>query len=810
MTHPGRGKTGSRSPASGKGPQGRKSADRKPSGGKPAGSKATAGKPAGGKSTGGKPAGLKKMTASSKPEGHTPSRLAETPPHALPEALPATEAGQILRPEILSPAGNMASALAAFAAGADAVYLGLKHFSARMQAENFSIAELAKLCGLAKEDGKKVYIALNTLIKPGDIGAAMRLIRRLELGVNPDALIVQDLGILELARAADFSGGIFLSTLANLTHPNTLPVARALGADRVILPRELSIDEIRAMDEARPQGLGFEVFVHGALCYCVSGRCWWSSYMGGKSGLRGRCVQPCRRLYTQKGREGRFFSCLDLSLGAYTRGLLSIPGVQSWKIEGRKKGPHYVYHVTRAYTLLRDFPDSKEARAEAESLLALSLGRPGTTALFLPQKSESPNAGPAHRPKDAQTSSGLLLGRVVRDEKGGFSVTPGTALLPKDLLRVGYEDEPWHATLPVASYAPEGRAHTLKMPPRKVPKPGTPVFLIDRKSPDIQRAVSASEKGLARQRVKNTEEDGALAMKVPSFARMAKAELGLERPARLHVTVRGSLPRGREAKAQISPGNVQGLWLSPRAVREISQTLFARISWWLPPVIWPDEEALWIRLIHSALARGARHFVCNEPWQRSFFAAGDRRFGKSRASQAETGRAEQAGKTGPGQHGQAAGRYGLPPLERGLSLTAGPFCNTANAAALYVLAHMGYSAAVVCPELGEAGFLSLPRQSPLPLGAVVGGYWPMGITRNSAKPLKTQETFASPKGEEFWFRQYGENLWLYPAWPLDLSAQIPALEKAGYSLFVTLEDYPPKTANQAKRPGEFNWNVDLL
>ena len=708
-----------------------------------------------------------------------------------------------VRPEILSPAGNMASALAAFAAGADAIYLGLKHFSARMQAENFSLAELAKLCGLAREEGKKVYIALNTLIKPGDIGAAMRLVRRLELGVKPDALIVQDLGILELARAANFSGSIFLSTLANLTHQNTLPVAKALGADRVILPRELSIDEIRLMDEMRPQGLGFEVFVHGALCYCVSGRCWWSSYMGGKSGLRGRCVQPCRRLYTQKGREGRFFSCLDLSLDAYTRGLLSIPGVQSWKIEGRKKGPHYVYHVTKAYTLLRDFPENAEARAEAENLLALSLGRPGTTALFLPQKSESPNAAPAHRPKDAQTSSGLLLGKITKHEAGHFSITPATALLPKDLLRVGYEDEPWHATLPVTRPATEGEVYNLKMPPRKIPKHGTPVFLIDRKSPDIQREMAALEKRLARQKAPAEDKDDTLNMKVPAFAKIIKTELALERSSRLHVTVRGSLPKGREAKAQVSPGNVQGLWLSPRAVREISQTLFSRISWWLPPVIWPDEEEQWSRLIASALSKGARHFVCNEPWQRSFFEAGKRRTGRT-PFRGEEGKSLSAPEKG------FTGRYALPPLERGLSLTAGPFCNTANAAALYVLAHMGYSCAVVSPELGEAGFLSLPKQSPLPLGLVTAGYWPMGITRNSAKPLKTQDTFASPKGEEFWFRAYGQNLWLYPAWPLDMAAHIPALERAGYSLFVTLEEYPPKSSAQAKRPGEFNWNVDIL
>ena len=208
------------------------------------------------------------------------------------------------RPEILAPAGDTPSFLAALAAGADAVYVGLKHFSARMEAENFGIGELTRLTDLAHEEGRRVYVAMNTLIKPGEIGAAWRLAARLARRVRPDGLIIQDPGLIDLARQAGFAGGIALSTLANVTHPLALEEAKRLGASRVILPRELSIDEIRAMGAACPEGLELELFVQGALCYCVSGRCYWSSYMGGKSGLRGRCVQPCRRVYSEIAREG--------------------------------------------------------------------------------------------------------------------------------------------------------------------------------------------------------------------------------------------------------------------------------------------------------------------------------------------------------------------------------------------------------------------------------------------------------------------------------------------------------------------------
>ncbi|MCL1985559.1 MAG: U32 family peptidase, partial [Betaproteobacteria bacterium] len=184
------------------------------------------------------------------------------------------------KPEILAPAGDLPSFLAALAAGADAVYLGLKHFTARMQSENFSLTELSRMTELAHAEGRRIYVAMNSLLKPGDIDAALRLIARLERDVHPDALITQDLGMSELARQAGFRGELHFSTLANVTHSTALKAAQAAGASRVILPRELSIDEIRMTAENCPPGLDLESFVHGALCWCVSGRCYWSSFLG--------------------------------------------------------------------------------------------------------------------------------------------------------------------------------------------------------------------------------------------------------------------------------------------------------------------------------------------------------------------------------------------------------------------------------------------------------------------------------------------------------------------------------------------------
>ena len=162
------------------------------------------------------------------------------------------------KPEILAPAGDTQSFLAAMAAGADAVYLGLKHFSARMQADNFGSAELSRMVELANENGRRIYVAFNTLVKPDDVPAAGRLIARLARDVKPHGLIIQDPGVLALARQAGYEGGLFLSTLANLTHPASLLAAKELGADRVILPRELSIDEVKQISAACPEGLELE------------------------------------------------------------------------------------------------------------------------------------------------------------------------------------------------------------------------------------------------------------------------------------------------------------------------------------------------------------------------------------------------------------------------------------------------------------------------------------------------------------------------------------------------------------------------
>lgn len=662
------------------------------------------------------------------------------------------------RPEILAPVGDTGAFLAALAAGADAVYLGLKAFTARMESENFSMAELSRLVELAHKEERKVFVALNSLLKPGDLASAGKLIAKLARDVEPDALILQDVGALELARQAGFKGELHLSTLANLTHPASFQVAKQLGADRVILPRELNLDEVRQCDQKCPPGLSLEVFIHGALCYCVSGRCYWSSYMGGKSSLRGRCVQPCRRTYQQSGDYGSFFSCQDLSLDVLTKVLMTLPRVVSWKIEGRKKGPHYVYHVVSAYKLLRDNPNNAKARNQAEDILAHALGRPRTKGTFLPQKPRPPVQ------PDQQTSSGLFIGKVhavgagSRAGKPGFGFRPRQELFHGDYLRVGYEDEVWHFTTRVPKQISKGGVFHLRPPGNKSPQPGTPVFLIDRREPELTKQLNHWQNKLDRCQGR----EPAAVEFTPQLPPPSRSIRAIDLNLAWQLPVRQGGPRGQKA------AEINALWLSPSTLKAAPKAALADLWWWLPPVIWPDEEAGWRKTVDQALRQGATQFILGSPWQVEFFA-------KSQAQ-----------------------------------LLAGPFCNASNAAELKIYKDLGFGGAIVSPELSSSDLLALPKQSPIPLGVVISGFWPMGLSRWPLAGVKPNQPFTSPMNEFFWLRKHGQNTWLYPGWSLDLSRQQKKLQAAGYGWMVHLNEDPPPSLPKATRVSTFNWKLKLL
>ena len=650
-------------------------------------------------------------------------------------------------PSILAPAGNRDSFLAAVAAGADAIYCGLKHFSARMEAKNFLLEELASLVQFAHRKGIEVYVTLNSILKADEMGNAGKLLESLQHWVKPDAIIIQDLALFQMAKQTGFSGQIHLSTLANVSFTAALGlVQKKIGVNRVVIPRELNIDEIKTMAMACPEGLDLEIFVHGALCYGVSGRCYWSSYFGGKSGLRGRCVQPCRRVYSQNEQKNRYFSCLDLSLDVLAKVLLSIPKVRAWKIEGRKKGPHYVYHTVRAYRLLRDHASDPKIKKEALHLLSHALGRAGTHYNFLPQRPQNPLK------IDNQTGSGLFVGRIKGTKQKPF-LTTRKELFSGDVLRVGYEDEPWHSLNRVNKYVPKKGRFYLKPLSQKLPAKGIPVFLKDRKEKDLIKELAVLEKELNKITESKTY--------TPAYAVRLPKKTGIKSAAMdLHVF--------RQLE-RLKPKGHTGLWLSDHVQRKLPKGLVSRLWWWLPPVIWPEGEEKIKTSIDLALKQGSRNFVLNAPWQIALFSSPKR-----------------------------------------LNMWAGPFCNITNTLAIKTLASFHFKGVIVSPELSQKDYSLLPKHSPLPLGVIISGSWPLCISRIISPILKTEKAFVSPKKEVAWVQTNGPDYWVYPNWIIDIRAKRDELTKMGYRLFVNLAEPIPKEVKMKKRPGLWNWDVGLL
>jgi putative protease len=273
------------------------------------------------------------------------------------------------KPEVLAPAGDRTALEAAVRAGADAVYFGLQGFNARARATNFDAAELGRTLRYLHEHGVRGYVTLNTLVFDSELASVEAALRTCsEAGV--DAVIVQDLGVALLARAITPDLHVHASTQMTCTDASSVELARELGAKRVILARELSVDDIAKIREKTDAEL--EVFVHGALCISYSGQCLTSEAIGGRSANRGACAQACRLPYelvvdgekVDTKDAAYLLSPEDLEASSLVPELTKL-GITSLKIEGRLKGPEYVAATTRLYREAVDASPSAETRRAA-------------------------------------------------------------------------------------------------------------------------------------------------------------------------------------------------------------------------------------------------------------------------------------------------------------------------------------------------------------------------------------------------------------------------------------------------------------
>lgn len=323
--------------------------------------------------------------------------------------------------ELLAPAGSMDALRAAIANGANAVYLGGKSFSARAFADNFTLEEIAEAVALAHFHGVKVYVAVNTLVTDKEItGLLVYLSELYQVGV--DACIIQDLGIMDLAHKAIPGLPLHASTQFTVCNSELTPLLAESGIERVILPREFSIEDMKRFGEN--SRLEAEAFVHGALCVCYSGQCQFSSMVGGRSGNRGRCAQPCRMAYqitdeygdpVDTVAEGKYLLSPKDLFGYEHVKELHEAGLASWKIEGRMKRPQYVATVSRIYaSLINDLEQGREPDVSEEGLRQLMqvfnrdhssgylLGNPGADLMSY----KRPN------------NRGVFLGRVTAQKNG--------------------------------------------------------------------------------------------------------------------------------------------------------------------------------------------------------------------------------------------------------------------------------------------------------------------------------------------------------------------------------------------------------
>ncbi len=323
--------------------------------------------------------------------------------------------------ELLAPAGNIEALDAALGEGADAIYMGLKSFNARLRSSNFAWNQAEAAVQTVHRLGKKIYITVNTVCEEHETERLYRFLGYLNK-IKPDGLIVQDFGVIRMCQEFFPDLELHASTQMNVESASAANLLFNQGLKRVVVARELGFEEVKEIKEKSKAEI--EMFVHGALCVSESGLCLFSSFLGGKSANRGMCAQACRRLYSAQlsggDSQGYYFSPCDLQLLDHIPELMTI-GIDSFKIEGRMKSAEYVGAVTAAYRFVMDHwqSDKKGALAEGHRMLSTDFARSKTDYWYGFKSVEDgvKNAGSKILNPNQAGGTGIYLGKIskVRD-----------------------------------------------------------------------------------------------------------------------------------------------------------------------------------------------------------------------------------------------------------------------------------------------------------------------------------------------------------------------------------------------------------
>ena len=385
--------------------------------------------------------------------------------------------------ELLAPAGGMEQLRAAVAFGADAVYLGLETFNARRGADNFTLETLREACDFAHLRGVSIYVTMNTIILPDEVGEALECVRQ-AYRAGADGFIVQDIGLAaEISRTLP-EASLHLSTQMNTHNLAGVRAAARLGAERITLAREVSLDEIALLcAAAAEEGMEVEVFAHGALCVCYSGQCFMSSMIGGRSANRGMCAQACRLPYELQNKAlqkslpspgDHLLSPQDLCTVDRVDDLVAA-GVASLKIEGRMKSPEYVFAVTSVYRKALDAALAKENAAITDAdrdRLTDAFSRGFTTAYLDGKRGNDIMS--YQRPNNR----GLFLGRVDEVRDGAAYLKSAHALTEGDVLEFWTRKGNGTLTLGPVRTDKKGRYHLPLEGKTRTVKAGDRVFRV--------------------------------------------------------------------------------------------------------------------------------------------------------------------------------------------------------------------------------------------------------------------------------------------------------------------------------------------
>lgn len=736
--------------------------------------------------------------------------------------------------ELLAPAGSLDVFQAAVESGADAVYIGAPAVNARALARHFSFEEIAAMADFAHQRRVKLYVAMNSLVKEEELPVVVELLSVLQ-GIGVDALIIQDLGVYRLARR--YFPGLRLHASTLLGAHNSLNVRQMaeMGFSRVVLAREMRLDEIAAASQASAAEI--EVFVHGAMCFAYSGLCLFSSFLGGKSGLRGRCVQPCRRKYSWRGGGsakggGYLFSMNDLE-GIGLIDQLRQAGVRSLKIEGRMRSRQYVGAVVSAYRLVLDHPGDSAAKREAGLLLAKAMGRKTSTGYFLPQPDE---ALISHQ---YSGNIGLFLGKVSHWRQGSAELKLREPLLVGDRIRIHNEKsgerdsltvrELWCAGRPVQA-AEAGQVVRLAVP--EGVQANDPVYKVD--SSD-SRQDAARSSAITPQRFKKQVASERQRERIQGIiAQVAPAAKAKGHGVRRGVALDAAGGKGagqRSGRGQRSEGTSSGpplpWWLKiddlsvlqqlprhnppARIVALLTQGTMRQLKrlsipgalrrgmiWALPPVILEPDLAFYRQAVAWLVGQGFSDWQLGHVGQLQLMAealrqgsgTGEAAIPPSALTHLQHGGGNDGGQQAPGQGLQrttlaSGGKReirGKRPARSGrvrLALYGHYSLNVMNSQALLALAEAGIPNAQIAIEADRELVAALAPHRQKGLGLTVYGFPPLFTARPAPGFFNFGQTLVSPKGEEFVLEQsFGQTL-AVPAEPFSLLDRLDELKALG-------------------------------